>query len=91
MKEVQALIVILSYGLPWWIAVHIKVNHVSSKRNSNFEFAANHEEWLKKRLDQKQQLPPNVPAGNLELTRLVHYRIAKGLKAQVMGAYGMPG
>ena len=51
----------------------------------------NHEEWCKKRLDQKQQLPPNMPAGNLELGRLVQYRIARGLKLQIVRAYGMPG
>merc|ERR550532_938195 len=45
---------------------------------------------MQERLDNSRHLKPNTPAGNLDLTRLVRYRIKTGIRSVIAKAYGLP-
>jgi hypothetical protein len=47
--------------------------------------------WLRDRLDNKKHLAPNQPAENLDIHRMVRYRIEKGFQVRIVQGFGLPG
>ena len=72
----------------WYITTLMYISYINE---CTFCYIGKEDEWRQQRLDNKTQLPPNVPAPNLDITRLIHYRIARGLCVEISAAYGLPG